>query len=155
MTKVPLKEIIAAVDLNSKTLWEELDEEQQKSLKGELWILNRYISSAKTSNREHAEHFVLTVNEYFNKHWFTIQKHPKLMWQLLCMCNWDGNKTFYHEWVGLGKKTNNNKRTNLLESVYPNMKDDEIELLLEISTDDELKELARELGWTNKEIKDL
>jgi hypothetical protein len=35
------------------------------------------------------------------------------------------------------------------------MKQDELELLAEISTDDELKELARELGWTDKEIKDL
>ena len=77
------------------------------------------------------------------------------MWQLLCMCNWDGNKVFYHEWIGLGKKINNSKKTKLLESLYPNMKNDEIELLLEISTNDELKELARELGWSDKEIKDL
>ena len=153
--KIALKEKILAVDLGAKNLWDDIDEDQRKALKSELWILNRYISNAKTSNRDHAEHFVLTVNEYFNKHWFTLQKHPKLMWQLLCLCNWDGKKTFYHEWIGLGKKTKNNKRTKLLEDVYPNMKQDELELLAEISTNDELKELARELGWTDKEIKDL
>jgi hypothetical protein len=155
MTKIPLKEIIAAVDLNSRSLWDELDEDQQKSLKGELWILNRYISNVKTNNREQAEHFVLTVNEYFNKNWFIIQKHPKLLWQLLCMCNYDEKKIFYHEWIGTGKKTKNSKKIKILEEVYPNMKDDEIELLLEISTNDELKELARDIGWTDKEIKDL
>ena len=155
MTKIPLKEIIVAVDLDSKSLWNELDDDQRKALKSELWLLNRYISNVKTSNREHAEHFVLTVNEYFNKHWFTLQKHPRLMLQLLCLCNWNGNKTFYHEWIGLGKKTKNNKRIKLLENLYPNMKQDELELLAEISINDELKELARELGWTDKEIKDL
>jgi hypothetical protein len=153
--KIALKEKILAVDLGAKNLWDDIDDDQRKALKSELWILNRYISNAKTSNREHAEHFVLTVNEYFNKHWFTLQKHPKLMWQLLCLCNWDGNKTFYHEWLALGKKTKNSKRVKLLEDVYPNMKQDELELLAEISTNDELKELARELGWTDKEIKDL
>ena len=153
--KIALKEKILAVDLGAKNLWDDIDNDQRKALKSELWILNRYISNAKTSNREHAEHFVLTVNEYFNKHWFTLQKHPKLMWQLLCLCNWDGNKTFYHEWIGLGKKKKNSKRIKLLEDIHPNMKQDEIELLAEISTNDELKELARELGWTDKEIKDL
>jgi hypothetical protein len=153
--KIALKEKILAVDLGAKNLWDDIDDDQRKALKSELWILNRYISNAKTNNREHAEHFVLTVNEYFNKHWFTLQKHPKLMWQLLCLCNWDGNKTFYHEWMGLGKKTKNSKRIKLLEDVYPDMKQDELELLAEISTNDELKELARELGWTDKEIKDL
>ena len=153
--KIALKEKILAVDLGAKNLWDDINDDQRKALKSELWILNRYISSAKTNNREHAEHFVLTVNEYFNKHWFTLQKHPKLLWQLLCMCNWDGNKTFYHEWIGLGKNAKNSKRIKLLEDIYPNMKHDELELLAEISTDDELKELARELGWTVKEIKDL
>ena len=153
--KIALKEKILAVDLGAKNLWDDIDDEQRKALKSELWILNRYISSAKTSNKEHAEHFVITVNEYFNKHWFALQKHPKLMWQLLCSCSHESKKSFYHEWIGLGKKTTNTKRVKLLEDVYPNMKQDELELLAEISTNDELKELARELGWTDKEIKDL
>ena len=77
--KIPLKEILAAVDSNYKSLWDELDDEQQKALKSELFILNRYISSVKSSSRETQEHFVLTVNEFFNKNWYTLQKHPKLL----------------------------------------------------------------------------
>jgi hypothetical protein len=152
--KLELKEAMAAVDLNAKSMWDDLDEDQQKKLKGELWILNRYISNVKTSNREQMEHFVLAVNEYFNKNWFILQKHPKLLWQLLCMCNYNGEKIFYHEWIGLGKKSSN-KRIKLLESVYPNKKYDEIETLLKVSTDDEIKDLARDCGWTEKELKDL
>ena len=152
--KLELKEAMAAVDLNAKSMWDDLDDDQQKKLKGELWILNRYISNVKTSNREQMEHFVLAVNEYFNKNWFILQKHPKLLWQLLCMCNYNGEKIFYHEWIGLGKKSSN-KRIKLLESVYPNKKHDEIETLLKVSTDDEIKDLARDCGWTEKELKDL
>lgn len=145
---------IPEIDLGNKSMWEEFNDDERTKAEKSFWVLNRYISNAETSNRQHTEHFVLTVNEYFNKHWFTLQKHPKLMWQLLSMCSWDGKKTFFHKWIGLGKD-NNNKRYKLLQSAYPDMKDDEIELLLEISTDDELKELARELSWTDKEIKDL
>ena len=82
--KIELKEKLAAVDLNSKDLWDLMDEEQRKSLKQEFFILNRYVSNAASQPREIQEHFVLAVNEYFNKHWFTLQNHPKLLWQLLC-----------------------------------------------------------------------
>jgi len=102
--KIELKEKIAAVDQNIRELWDAMEPDQQKSLKSEFFILNRYISSAKGEKREIQEHFVLTVNEYFNKHWNTLQKHPKLLWLLLCMCSYNGKKTFFHEWIGNKKK---------------------------------------------------
>ena len=153
--KIELKEKILAVDLGAKNLWNDIDDEQRKALKNELWILNRYISNVKTNNREHQEHFVITVNEYFNKHWFALQKHPKLLWMLLCMCSFDGKKTFYHEWIGLGKKTNNTKKIKLLEELYPTLKEDEILVLAKVTNNAELKELARELGWDEKDIKSI
>jgi hypothetical protein len=152
--KLELKEVMAAVDLNARGMWDDLTEDEQKKVKKELFILNRFISNAKTSNREQLEHFVLTVNEFYNKNWFDLQKHPKLLWLLLCMCSYNGEKIFYHEWIGLGKRAST-KRTKLLEEVYPHLKNDEIDTLLRISTDDELRNLARDLGWPDKEIKDL
>jgi hypothetical protein len=65
--QLELKEKISAVDENVRELWDAMDSEQQKSLKSEFFILNRYISNAKTSDRDIQRHFVLTVNEYFNK----------------------------------------------------------------------------------------
>ena len=154
--KVELKEKLVAVDLGAKTLWDELDETNQKALKNELFILNRYISNVKGQPRDVQEHFVLTVNEYFNKHWNTLQKHPKLLWQLLCMCSYNGQKIFFHEWIGLKKKNSSNKKgLNFLLQVYPNRKQDELEMLAELMTPKEFKELARDLGYSDKEIKDL
>ena len=85
--KIELKEKLAAVDMNFRTLWDEMDADQRKALKNEYFILNRYISNVQSSKREVQEHFVLTVNEYFNKNWNILQKHPKLLWLLLCMCS--------------------------------------------------------------------
>ena len=150
--KIELKEKIAFVDLNVRADWDEMTPEQQKSLKSEYFILNRYISNVKGQSRELQEHFVLTVNEYFNKHWNDLQKHPKLMWLLLCMCSYNGEKTFYHEWLGNKKKAGGGKKMKFLEEIYPSRKRDELELLAQLSTDKDLKELARKHGMDEATI---
>ena len=151
--KIELKEKIAFVDLNVRAAWDEMTLEQQKSLKSELFILNRYISSAQDQKREIQEHFVLTVNEYFNKNWNDLQKHPKLLWLLLCMCSWNGEKTFYHNWIGAKKKTGTGgKKLKFLEEIYPNRKLDELEMLADLASDKEIKDLARQHGMDESTI---
>ena len=150
--KIELKEKIAFVDLNVRAAWDEMTPEQQKSLKSEYFILNRYISNVKGQSRELQEHFVLTVNEYFNKHWNDLQKHPKLLWLLLCMCSYNGEKTFFHEWLGNKKKVGSGKKMKFLEEIYPSRKRDELELLAQLSTDKDLKELARKYGMDEATI---
>jgi len=151
--KIELKEKLAAVDQNVRELWDAMDAEQQKALKNEFFILNRYISNVQGQKREIQEHFVLTVNEYFNKNWNLLQKHPKLMWQLLCMCSYDGNKVFFHQWLGNKKKdSTSNKKTKFLMEIYPNKKADEVELMASISTDKDIKELARKHGMDEATI---
>lgn len=155
MSKVELKEKLAAVDLGAKELWDELDDENRKALKSELFILNRYISNVKGQSREIQEHFVLSVNEYFNKHWNTLQKHPKLLWQLLCMCSHESQRVFFHEWIGFKKKKGDTKRLKFLLQIYPSRKQDELEMLSSLMDLKEFKELAKDFGYSDKEIKDL
>jgi hypothetical protein len=145
--KVELKEKLSAVDQNVRELWDAMDADQQKALKSEFYILNRYVSNVQGQKREVQEHFVLTVNEFFNKNWNSIQKHPKLLWQLLCMCSYNGNTVFFHQWLGHKKKSGNGgKKVKFLEEIYPTRKIDELELLAELSTDKDLKELGRKYG---------
>ena len=150
--KIELKEKLQAVDENLRDLWDMLDADQQKALKSEYFILNRYVSSVKTSNPDIKEHFVLAVNEYFNKNWNTLQKHPKLLWQLLCMCNYDAKTVFFHEWIGNKKKGAGNKKFKFLTEIYPARKLDELELLSNLATDKEIKELARTYGYDEATI---
>lgn len=150
--KIELKEKLAAVDMNFRTLWDEMDAEQQKALKNEYFILNRYISNVQSSKREVQEHFVLTVNEYFNKNWNILQKHPKLLWLLLCMCSYDKSTVFFHQWLGNKKKEGSTKKSRFLEELYPNKKLDEIELIAKLSTDKDIKDLARRHGYDEATI---
>jgi hypothetical protein len=147
------KEMIPAVDMGMKELWDAASEEGQKEIKGDLWNLNRYISNVKTNNRELQEHFILTVNEFYNKNWAEIAKHPKLQWMTLCMCSHETKKTYFHEWVGLKKQKN--KKEEFLANLFPNMKSSDIETLAAITTDKEIKEYAKDLGWDKKQIADI
>lgn len=151
--KIELKEKLSAVDQNVRELWDAMDDEQRKALKSEFFILNRYVSNVKGQSREIQEHFVLTVNEYFNKHWNTLQKHhPKLLWQLLCMCSYNGEKVFFHEWMGFKKKKGDSKRAKFLLEIYPSKKQDEVEMMAVLMDVKELKALAKDHGYDDKQI---
>jgi hypothetical protein len=144
------KDMIPAVDMGVKELWDAATEEGQKEIKGDLWNLNRYISSVKSNNRELQEHFVLTVNEFYNKNWNDISKHPKLQWQTLCLSSHESKKSQFHEWIPLKKEKN--KRVEFLAGLFPNMKMSDVETLSEILTDKEIKEYCESLGWDKKAI---
>ena len=145
---IKVTEKIKYVDLNVKAVWDSLDEVQQKALKGEFFILNRWVSSTSASaSREEQEHYVLTTNEYYNKNWYLLQKHPKLLWLLLCLTNYNGEKIFFHEWIAHKKTANtDNKKIKFILEIYPTMKISDIEMLATLTTNKELKELAKEHG---------
>lgn len=150
--KIELKDKLAAVDMNYKGLWDEITDEQRKALKNEFFILNRYISNVNSGKRDLQEHYVLTVNEYFNKHWNVLQKHPKLLWQLLCMCGHESQQIYFHQWIGFKKKQGNNKLAKFLLEIYPNKKQDEIDMLSQLMTTAEAKKLAQTHGYDDKQI---
>ena len=153
--KIELREKISAVDTNVRELWDAMDEDQQKALAQEFYILNRYISNVKHPSTDVQAHYVIAVNELYNKNWFTLQKHPKLMWLSLCMCSYDNKTTFYHEWISKQPKSlkkGASKKVNFLAEIYPTKKMDELNLLAELTTDKELKQLAEEYGYDKATI---
>ena len=140
--KLPIKDVLAAIDMGAKSVWDELSDEERKAVG--FWLLNRYASSVK-GNREKQELAVFKTNEFYNKNWNELgMKHPKLQWQLICQAGNTG-KIEFHPWIGFKKKNGDNgKGIKLLKQIYPNMKEDEIELLANLSTKKELKQLAEE-----------
>lgn len=140
--KLPIKDILAAIDLGAKSAWDELSVDERKQIS--FWLMNRYVSSVKGS-REEQELAIFKTNEYYNKNWSILgARHPKLQWQLLCQAGNTG-KIEFHPWIGFKKKTgNSSKATGLIQQIYPNMKLDEVELFVRLSTTRELKKLAEE-----------
>ena len=117
--KLPIKDILAAIDMGAKNVWDEINDEERKQVS--FWLLNRYVSSVK-GDRDKQELAIFKTNEYYNKNYMEVSKHQKLQWQLLCMSG-ATEKIEYHPWIGFKKKTqDNNKLVKVLEQVYPNMK---------------------------------
>jgi Cft2 family RNA processing exonuclease len=142
--------IIPAIDQGGYDIWDIFDDDQKKSAKGDFWNLNRYISNVKSSNREIQEHFVLTTNEFYNKNWNDIQKHPKLVWQTLCLCSHESKKPFFHEWIPLKKQKN--KKVEFLAELFPDTKMSDIETMAAITNDKEIKAYCEKLGWDKKQV---
>lgn len=150
------KEIIPSVDLGLRDLWDAVSDDARKEIKVDFWNLTRYISSIRGNNQEASEHFVLAVNEFYNKNWKDLQNHPKLLWQLLCLCGREYNKTFSHEWIKLERKAQQGgKKMRFLQTIYPAYKLDDLALLASMYTDKDIKQLAKDHGWDDKQIKDL
>ena len=152
MNKLPLKDVLAAIDMGGKEIWDELSIEEKKQVS--FYLLNRYVSSQKGS-REDQELAVFKTNEYYNKNFFTLTKHKKLLWYLLCMTASSKKNIRYHEWIGYKFKESggNAKTTKFLEKLYPTMKPDEIKLLVAINDAKEIKQLAKDFGMTPEQIK--
>jgi len=147
------KDIIPSVDLGIKELWDSVDDDGRKEIKKSFWVLMRFISSVVTNNRQIQEHFVLTVNEYYNKHWASIQQHPKLVWLSLCLTCHDTRKQFRHEFISLKKHTD--KKTELLAELFPNSKLVDLEVMAKINTVEDIKTYCESLGWDKKQINGL
>lgn len=143
-----LKDILASVDLDGKEVWDELTEEQKKSVV--FFTLNRYVSSVKGS-RELQEHYLVVTNERFNKNLYQIMsKHPKLCWQLACSCSHESRKIHFHEWLGL--KREKDKKLDFLMQLFPDTKISDLETLSATTTTAEIKKYCEDLGWDKKQI---
>lgn len=140
--KLPVKDILAAIDMDAKNIFKDLSDEEKKGVS--FWLLNRYASSV-TGSREKQELAVLKTNEYYNKNYMVTSKHPELQWQLLCVSA-KSDKIEYHKWIGLKSNITNkhSKNVKILEKLYPNEKTDNLNTLASILTDKELKNLIED-----------
>jgi|TARA_R110000772_G_scaffold169131_3_gene280927 hypothetical protein len=147
------KVLIPAIDNNMKELYDAATDVGKNDIKGDIWNLNRYISSVKGSFEKQAL-AVFKVNEYYNKNWNVLggTNHIKLQWQLLCVAGNTGKQEF-HPWIKLErKKDTSNKAIKILSEIYPTMKWEEVEILARISTKKEIKQLASDHGYEKVDI---
>lgn len=149
MTKeLELREVLAAVDLDGKDIWDDLSDYQKKSIK--FIPLNRYISSVQ-GTLEQKLHYLVVGNERYNKNLFSIvNKHPRLAWQLACSCSFDRRSVMHHEYIKTNSKKD--KKISFLSELFPNMKWSDLETLSKIVTDKEIKQYCEDLGWDKKQV---
>ena len=130
-------------DHKVRDFYDELTDEERKKFSNYLMV--RW-GSAVQGSAELQEFYLISCNERLNKHFFAINRHPKLQW--LCATSVSpGMGAFKHQWIAPKKKEAGASGTKKqLAELFPNRKQDEIELLARLTTKKELDEYLKQLG---------
>ena len=134
-------------DSKNRDFYDELTAEERK--KFSTYLMIRWGSSVQGS-QELQEYYVQSCNHYLNKNFFAISRHPKLQW-LCATAVSPGMGVHRHQWISPKKKEAGagTVRKQLAE-LFPNMKDDELDLLAKITTKQELDAYIKNHGNENK-----
>lgn len=131
------------LDRKNRQFYNELTDEERKKFSNFLMI--RW-GSAIEGSRELQEYYVQSCNHYLNKHFFNINKHPKLQW-LCATAVSPGLGTPRHVWISPKKKeAGASARRKQLQAIFPTYKDDEIDVMMQIVSDKEIKEYQKQSG---------
>jgi chlorite dismutase len=150
MDKLSINNEMTQFDRKNREFYDELTDEERK--KFSTYLMLRYGASVE-GNADLQEWYLRATNERMNMHFFDLGKHPKLQWLLATTVS-PGMGTQRHYWQASKKKEgSNSKAVKFITQLYPHMKQDEVELLADLNTAKELKELAKQSGWADQDIK--
>lgn len=144
-----IKNEMKAFDRKDRGYYDKFTDEERK--KFSTYLMLRWGASV-TGNEEMQAYYLMATNENVNKNFFDLGKHPKLQW-LCCTTVSPNMGQQHHYWLGAKQKKSNGKVQKFLERLYPTMKNDELELLATINSLDDIKEVARDMGMSEQEIK--
>ena len=131
------------LDAKNRDFYDELTPEERK--KFSTFLMVRW-GSAVDGSREIQEYYVQSVNHYLNKHFFTMHRHPKLQW-LMATAASPGMGAMRHNWIAPKKKeAGASAIKKQLRELYPHFKDDEIDLMAELTDKKEIDQLQRAHG---------
>jgi hypothetical protein len=148
MEKLSIQNEMAQFDRKNRAFYDELNDEERKKFSNYLMI--RW-GSAVQGPSELQEFYLVATNERLNKHFFAINKHPKLQWLCSTAVSPDMG-THRHQWIAPKKKeAGSNEIKKALLDFYPNMKTSDIELLAQFVSKKDIKELLREHGRPDKD----
>ena len=131
------------LDAKNRDFYDELTPEERR--KFSTFLMVRW-GSAVDGSREIQEYYVQSTNHYLNKHFFTMHRHPKLQW-LMATAASPGMGAMRHNWIAPKKKeVGASAIKKQLRELYPHFKDDEIDLMAELTDKKEIAQLQRAHG---------
>ena len=147
MDKLSIGNEMTQFDRKNRDFYNSLTDEERK--KFSTFLMIRYGSSV-SGGRDLQEFYLISTNERLNKNFFPLHKHPKLQWLMATTVS-PGMGTFRHNWIAPKKKeAGASGIKKQLTELYPNMKDDEIDLMSKLNTK---KDIDAYLKLSGQEIK--
>ena len=132
-------------DEKDRDFYDSLTDEERKKFSNYLMI--RWGSSVHGS-RELQEFYVVATNERLNKHFYAVNRHPKLQWLMATSVS-PGMGVHRHQWIAPKKKESGSSEVKkTLMQLHPTMKMSDIETLAAVTDPKELKEHLKNMGQT-------
>jgi len=140
--KLSIANEMACFDLKDRKFYNSLTDEERKKFSNYLMI--RWGSSVNGS-KEFQEYYLIATNERLNKHFFDINKHPKLQW--LCATTVSpGMGIQRHNWISSKKKESNSGIRKQLAELFPSFEDDALDLMAQLNTKKDIDTYLKKLG---------
>jgi hypothetical protein len=147
MDKLSINNEMAQFDNKNRDFYNELTAEEKK--KFATFLMIRYGSSV-TGGRDLQEFYLIATNERLNKHFFAMHRHPQLQWLMATTVS-PGMGTFRHNWISNKKKeVSTTSIKKQLAEIYPELKDDELELMAQLNTKKDVDEYLKLAGQEAK-----
>ena len=143
MDKLSIQNEMTQFDRKHRGFYDELTDEERKKFSNYLMI--RW-GSAVQGSRELQEFYVIATNQRLNRHFFAVNRHPRLQWLLSTTVS-PGLGTQRHVWIAPRKKESGatSMRRQLAE-IYPHLRDDEVELMSRINDKKDIDAYLKKLG---------
>jgi hypothetical protein len=141
--KLSIQNEMMCFDRKDRNFYSSLTDEERKKFSNFLMI--RWGSSIQGS-AELQHYYLQSSNHYVNKHFFAINRHPKLQW-LCATAVSPGLGTQRHQWIAPKKKeTGASGIRKQIAEIFPHLKDDEVELMSKINTKKDIDVYLKQLG---------
>lgn len=137
------------LDRKNRKFYNELTDEERKKFSPYLMI--RW-GSAVDGPRDLQEYYVIAANERLNKHFFAINTaaHKKLQWLMATTVSPDTG-THRHPWIAPKKKESGaSAKRKALQEIYPQYKDDEIDVMMRLVSQKEIDQYFVQVGQDKK-----
>jgi hypothetical protein len=143
MEKLSIQNEMMQFDRKNRDFYDSLTDEERKKFSNYLMI--RW-GSAVQGSTELQEFYLVATNERFNKHFFAINRHPKLQWLTATTVS-PGMGTHRHQWIAPKKKeAGSNEVKKFLLEQFPAMKMSDIDAMAAFTTKSDIKELLKNQG---------
>ena len=143
MEKLSIQNEMTQFDCKNRDFYDSLTDEERKKFSNFLMI--RWGSSIQGS-AELQHYYLQSSNHYVNKHFFAINRHPKLQW-LCATAVSPGLGTQRHQWIAPKKKeAGASSIRKQIAELFPHLKDDEVELMSKINTKKDIDAYFKQLG---------
>lgn len=135
-------EMLKALDARDKSYWDKLSPEARKEFSP--YIMLRWASAIQDNNPILQEWYLTETNQTINANFWTLSKHPKLVWLLMCQIG--STRRVRHEYI---KRNQDRKDKTLtaLQKIYPATKTKDLELLAQTLSKVQLKTLMDEYKY--------